>query len=151
MTSLPRFLGGEVVLGLDHRAAGDGLEAGPLDIAGGERPFERVRGLAGDGNDLLRGQRGAVERPPRHPLVAKSLGPALAKDALAADIERHLVAHAVAEAVDESLHPAVMVAVGVAQDQPVKPRGIDVEEFEIAAENLRRVAEIQHVLGALAG
>ena len=40
-----------------------------------------------------------------------------------------------------------MVAVTVAQDQPVDLRRLDVEELEVAVDDLRRVAEVEHVLG----
>ena len=44
-----------------------------------------------------------------------------------------------------------MIAVGVAEDQAVDLGGIDVEQVGVAQHDLRRVAEIQHVLRLGAG
>jgi hypothetical protein len=44
-----------------------------------------------------------------------------------------------------------MIAVAVAQDQPVDPRGVEVEQVEIAYQDFGRVAEIEQILGFAAG
>ena len=44
-----------------------------------------------------------------------------------------------------------MIAVAVAQDQPVDPRGVEVEQFEIADQYFGRIAEIEQILGFAAG
>ena len=52
---------------------------------------------------------------------------------------------------DKAVEPAVMIAVAVAQDQPVDPRGVEVEQIEIAYQDFGRVAEIEQILGFAAG
>src|SRR5215212_10206846 len=39
-----------------------------------------------------------------------------------------------------------MIAMGVAEDQAINARGVDVEQVSVAQYNFRRVAEVQHVL-----
>ena len=46
---------------------------------------------------------------------------------------------------------AEVVAVGVAEDQAVDLGGVDVEQVGVAQNDLRRIAEIQHVLRLGAG
>ena len=47
---------------------------------------------------------------------------------------------------DKASQPTVMIAVPVAEDQPVKALGLDAEQVEIAHQDLRRVAKIEQVL-----
>lgn len=44
------------------------------------------------------------------------------------------------------ISPPEMIAVGMAEDQTVDPRGIDFEQIGVAQNDLRGIAEIQHVL-----
>lgn len=46
----------------------------------------------------------------------------------------------------ESGKPAIVVAMPVAQDEPVKALRIDIEQREIAVDDLGRIAEIEEVL-----
>src|SRR6266567_5164070 len=45
-------------------------------------------------------------------------------------------------------HPAVMVAMRMAENQAVEPLGHDAEQVEIAQEDLRGIAEIEEILAA---
>jgi hypothetical protein len=47
---------------------------------------------------------------------------------------------------DKAWQPAVMVAVSVAQNEPVEPLGLDAEQTEIPQQHLRRVAEVEEIL-----
>ena len=51
---------------------------------------------------------------------------------------------------DKARQPAEMVAVSVAQNEPVEPLGLDAEQSEIAQQHLGRVAEVEEVLPRLA-
>ena len=143
----------EMVVGRDHRPAGDHLEGVARDIAAGERPGERVRLGAAHRNHLLRHQPGPVGRAPADEFrLGAGAGrrarrhPADGEGVLGADIEREVVAHGAAVLGHEPVHPAIVVAVAMAQDQPVKPGRLDAEQRDVAVEDFGRVAEIQHVL-----
>jgi hypothetical protein len=58
--------------------------------------------------------------------------------------------HCFAVLPDKADQPPEMVAMRMAQDQPVELLGIDPEQIEIAQEDFRRVAEIEQIL-TLAG
>ena len=62
-----------------------------------------------------------------------------------------LVAHAVAIMGDKARQAAVMVAVSVAQNEPVEALGLDPEQSEIPHEHLGGVTEIEQVLGRCTG
>ena len=51
-----------------------------------------------------------------------------------------------AEMADEPVQPAIVVPVGVAQDQSAQLSRVDIQQVEVAVQDFRRVAEIQQVL-----
>jgi len=46
----------------------------------------------------------------------------------------------------EARKPAVVIAMAVTQDQAVEPRRLDIEQAEIAVDDVGRVAEIEQIL-----
>ena len=113
-------------------------------------PASSVRLVAAYRRHVLRGQRDAIDRAPRDRRGGLA-DPALLEDVLAADIEREVARHAAAPLRDEARHAAEVVAVAVAEDQAVDPAGIDVEQIEVAVDDLGRVAEVDQVLRLVAG
>ena len=128
-----------------QRAAGDFLKRSAFDIARSKRAIERLRLRAAHRHHLLCFERGAVERAPGRGLAA-FFHPFGAEHRLASDVECDVVAHLRAVLADKTVQPAEMIEVPVTQDQPVDFRRLDVEQIEIAVDDLRRVTEVEHVL-----
>ena len=53
--------------------------------------------------------------------------------------------------VHEPFEPAIVVAMPVAQDKPVDPFWIEIEQLKVADQHLRRIAEVQQVPGFATG
>src|SRR6516165_212433 len=115
-------------------------------MASSERPLQCMCRLAAHGFDAHCLQRCAVERTPGKQLFITRADPFFAKSFLAADKELQILAHAFTIPRDKSRQPAIMVAVTVAQDEPVEPLRLDPEKAEISHQNLGRVTEIEKVL-----
>ena len=123
------------------------LERAALDGAGGEGAVERMGMVAAHGLDLRGGERRPVERAPRGRLGIARAQPLLAKHRATAGVELEVVAHLSAVLFHKADHAAVMVAVRMAEDQPVEMlAGFDAEQIEVAQQDFRRVAEIKQVL-----
>src|SRR5215208_2580304 len=101
---------------------------------------------AAHGLDTRRPERRAVERAHRDRRLAVAAAvPFLAKGQVAAGVELNAVAHPTAVALDEADHAAVVVAVGMAEDQAVELIRLDPQEIEVAVHDLRREAEIEQI------
>ena len=153
---LPAAFGfAEMVGNFELGAAGDLLEGIALDIAGGEGAIERQGSLAAHRRNLVRDQRVAVRSTPGQHLRLfprrrrTGRNPAHMKRLLGTDVEAQVVAHPVPVARHETLQAAIVIAVPVAQDQAVQPCRIDVQQFEIPVQDLRRIAEIEQVPGLM--
>src|SRR5215472_11916604 len=118
--------------GLDQRVRQHLLERAASDASGGERSLQRMRGIAAHGLHPGSLERGAIERPPGTRLFVARADPLLTKTLLAAGKEPQIIAHSVPIMGDEALQPTVMIAVSVAQNEPVEPFGLDAEQTEIA-------------------
>jgi hypothetical protein len=70
--------------------------------------------------------------------IAKKL---FAEALLTTIVEAQIAAHARPMLQKKANHAAEVVAVGVAQDQTVDPARIDVEDIDVAQDDLRRIAE----------
>jgi hypothetical protein len=105
------------------------LERLARDITGGERALQGMCGIAAHGLDAGGFERRAVERAPGDRLLVARADPLLAKILLAAGKKPQIVAHAVPIMGDKARQPAVMVAVSVAQDEPVEPLGLNAEQI----------------------
>jgi hypothetical protein len=94
---------------------------------------------------MLGGEHSAIDRTPRDRVlgIAEELFP---EAFLAAIVEAQVVAHARAMLHQEADEAAEVVAVGVAEDQAIDLAWVDVEQIGVAQNDLRRIAEIQHVL-----
>ena len=51
----------------------------------------------------------------------------------------------------EPIEPAIVIAMPVAQNQAVEPARVEIEQFEVADQHLRRIAEVQQVPGLATG
>src|SRR5437016_3072149 len=116
------------------------------NVAGGEWALQGTCSIAADGADPRGIECGAVERAPRAWLLLARADPLLAKRLLAAGKELQIPAHAVAIMGDKPWQPTVMVAVSVAQNEPVELLGLDAEQTEIAQQHFGGVAEVEEVL-----
>ena len=97
---------------------------------------------------LLRGQQHAINRPPRKWVLFRAK-PFFAKCLFAAHKQRQVIAHVAAVAGDKARHATKMVAVGMAEDQPVHPPHVDAQKIDVAGDDLGREAEIKDVIGLL--
>ena len=91
--------------------------------------------------DVLRGQRGAVDGAPGNRILAFFTNPLFVEHGLAAHIKRNVIAHAGTVLTDKTVQTAKMVAVAMAEDQPVELAGIDIKQIEIAVQDFRRETE----------
>jgi hypothetical protein len=107
-----------------------------------------VGGGAGHRLDPRGGERRTVERAPGPGFAVARAQPFLAEHQVAAGEQPQIVAHLAAVVADKAGETAIMVAMRVAQDQPIELFGPQVEQVEIAQEDFRRVAEIEQVLAA---
>jgi hypothetical protein len=121
------------------------LEGFSGDVAGRKGAAKRLRRLAahrGDGRGL---QRRAVEPTPGHRVGAAPLDPFFAKIGFASGEELQVRPHSCAIMAHEPLEPAIVVAMPVAQNQAIEPTRVEIEQFEVADQHLRRIPEVQQV------
>ena len=86
-----------------------------------------------DGLDMRGGERRRRRARPTTPVPRRAAAvPFLAERQVAAGVQPQIVAHPRPVMADKPDHPAVMVAVRMAEDEPVELLGRDAEQVEIA-------------------
>ena len=106
---------------------------------------QRPRRLAAHRAEVGSLERLAVEQAPGHRFGAAPLDPLLVKIALTAGEELEIRAHSGAIMANEPFEPAIVIAMPVAQDQPVDQTRIEIEQLEVPDQHLGGIAKIQQI------